>query len=357
MPRILALTIRPLIGPDTRYRIAQYIEPFAQEGLEVVCQALYTPHYYKLLSQPGQVGAKAWGLGRAWTQRLMHILQQARNFDLIWIGRELFPLGPPWLETLLFQRHSRVILDIDDALFLPDATNLGFIHRQLRDFGKLGRIAHKFKAIVCGNEFLASYFMDKNPHVHVIPTVVPMADYGSLSRSPTARPRIGWIGTPTNAQHLEIMRQPLQDLAHTHDFSLVIVGLSQPLAWTVPHMVYQSWQLDKELKYFEGFDIGIMPLYDSPFARGKCAFKIIQYMAAGIPVVASPVGSNLDVLEHGVHGFLADSPEQWSSYLTQLLEDQELGQTMGAAGRQTIADKYSLEGHWQNYATIIKNCL
>ena len=357
MPRILALTIRPIIGPDTRYRIAQYIQPFAQEGLEVVCQSLFTTEYYQLLSKPGQVGAKAWGLGLAWGQRLVKILDQARNFDLIWIGRELFPLGPPWLEAVLFKRHARVILDIDDAIFLPDATNLGFIHRRLRDFGKLGRIAHKFQAIVCGNKFLADYFSDKNPHVHIIPTVVSMADYGHLTHSPSPRPRIGWIGTPTNAQHLEIMRQPLQDLARTHDFSFVVVGLAQPLEWTLPQMVYQSWQLEKELEYFEGFDIGIMPLYDSPFARGKCAFKIIQYMAAGIPVVASPVGSNLDVLEPGVNGFLANSPEQWTASLSQLLEDQALRQTMGAAGQQTILHKYSLEGHWQNYAAIFKSCL
>lgn len=357
MSRILALTVRPVTGPDTRYRIAQYVPLFRQAGLEVVCHALYSPDYYRLLGLPGHRTAKALGLGAAFLRRLADIARQARHFDAVWVGREIFPLGPPVLEKLLFRLNPRVILDIDDAIYLPDAANTGFIHRRLRDFGKLGRLAGAFRAVVCGNAFLADYFRDKNPNVHVIPTVVPMADYGAITRSASAKPRIGWIGTPSNAGHLELVREPLARLAASHDFTFTVVGLSRPLDWNLPNMLHKPWTLEGELEFFADFDIGIMPLRDSPFARGKCAFKIIQYMAAGIPVVASPVGGNLDVVREGENGFLADSAEDWMRALAALLDDPRLRRTMGEAGRRTVREGFSLEGHWKRYAEIIKECL
>lgn len=357
MPQVLALTIRPITGPDTRYRIAQYSEPFRERGLDVRCQSLFSPAYYTMLGHPGRVCTKAAGLGTAFIRRLFHILTQARHVDAVWVGRELFPLGPPVLESLLFQQNCKVILDIDDAIFLPDETNTSLIHRKLRDFDKLSRIAHKFQAIVCGNAYLADYFRGANSNVHIIPTVVPMARYEHIKRTAAPRLRIGWIGTPTNAQHLEIVRQPLHNLAQHHDFSFVVIGLTQPLNWDLPHLVQLPWNLDAELHYFSEFDIGIMPLYDFPFAQGKCAFKIIQYMAAGIPVVASPVGSNLDALQDGVQGFLADSAQQWQDSLAQLMDNAELRQTMGAAGQRTVREKFSLEGHWEHYANLILECL
>lgn len=357
MPRILALTVRPVSGPDTRYRIEQYVPLFRNVGLEVVSHALFSESYYRLLGVPGRTTDKGLGLGAAFFRRLADIAQNARRYDAVWVCRELFPLGPPLLERFLFHRNPRVIWDIDDAIYLPDAACSGFIHRRLRDFGKLGRIAGQLKAVVCGNAFLAGYFRDKNPNVHVVPTVVPMADYGVITRSPSPRPRIGWIGTPSNAWHLELAREPLSRLAESRDFTFCVVGLSRPVDWNLPNMVHRPWTLDGELGFFADFDIGIMPLRDTPFARGKCAFKIIQYMAAGIPVVASPVGSNLDVVRDGENGFLADSQQEWASSLGRLLDDAERRRIMGEAGRQTVRDRFSLEGHWKRYADIIKECL
>lgn len=357
MLRLLALTVRPVTGPDTRYRIEQYRAPFRDAGIEVTRHALFSPEYYRSLGMPGRRGAKAVGLGVAFLRRLVDIARHARDYDAVWVSRELFPLGPPLLEQLLFALQAKVILDIDDAIFLPDPTNTGLIHRKLRDFGKLGRLAGKFRAVVCGNAFLADYFRDKNPHVHVQPTVVPMAAYGAIARTASPRPRIGWIGTPTNTDYLELVRGPLAELAARHDFSFRVVGTTRPLGWNLPHLTQIPWTLQDELRYFSDFDIGIMPLRDFPFARGKCAFKLIQFMAAGIPVVASPVGSNLDVVEDGDNGFFAEGPDDWVRALARLVVDPALRRHMGARGRQIVRERYSLEGHWKQYAAIIKECL
>lgn len=357
MPRVLALSIRPLSGPDTRYRLAQYIPRFQEAGLHVELHPLLSEKYVLRTRYSANTWSKVAGLGKALFRRVKDIAALSRTFDAVWIGRELFPLGPAVLEHLLFVLQPKVILDIDDAIFLPDAANPTFVHRMLRDFGKFERTAAKFSAIVCGNAFLADYFRRYTSRVHVVPTVVPMDSYGLIHRSPSPIPRIGWIGTPTNAEHLDLVRGPLQQLAQRHAFAFSVVGLRNPLSWELPGLTHIPWELRHELAYFSNFDIGIMPLEDTPFTRGKCAFKLIQYMAAGIPVVASPVGSNREVVTHGENGFLADTSEAWKKALEHLLTDPALRTCMGEQGRQRAARRYSLEGHWKRYAAIIKEAI
>nr|WP_279355898.1 glycosyltransferase family 4 protein [Fundidesulfovibrio agrisoli] len=354
---MLALTVRPSLGPDTRYRIEQYVEPLAALGIQVDVHHLFSDEYYRLQQAPGREAGKGLGALGGFFRRLADLALHARAYDGVWVCRELFPLGPPLLERLLFALNPRVILDIDDAIYLHDATNTGFIHSRLRDFGKLGRIAGRFSAVVCGNAYLAEYFLDKNPRVFVVPTVVPMSRYGAIPHRESPSVRIGWIGTPGNAAHLEIARPALEALARTRDFATRVVGLTRPLGWSLPGLVQLPWSLERELDYFSDFDIGIMPLEDFAFARGKCAFKIIQYMAAGIPVVASPVGSNLDVVRHGENGFLAASTREWITHLQALLDDAALRARMGQRGRETVRDGFSLESQAVRYADIIKEVL
>lgn len=355
MLRMLALTVRPVIGPDTRYRLIQYIPRFRELGIEVEHHSLYSPDYYRGLSRAGTV-SKTLGLAPVLLRRLKDVLLDAHRFDVVWVGRELFPLGPLFLESLLFRRNPNVILDIDDAIYLPDPTNTGFVHRRLRDFRKFEKGADRFKAVVCGNDFLADYFRPLNANVSVIPTVVEAARYAAVERQPSDMPCIGWIGTPTNAHHLRMLRGPLTTLARDHRFRFRMVGLNEPLDWKIPNMEYVPWSLDGELDFFAGFDIGVMPLEDTPFTRGKCAFKLIQYMASGIPVAASPVGSNLSVVEEGVNGFLADNEEAWEQALAALLTNGPMRERMGENGRRTVQERFSLEAHAESYAEIIRSC-
>jgi glycosyltransferase involved in cell wall biosynthesis len=149
----------------------------------------------------------------------------------------------------------------------------------------------------------------------------------------------------------------LAELAGRHDFSFRVVGATRPLGWNLPHFTQIPWALQDELRYFSDFDIGIMPLREFPFVRGKCAFKLIQFMDADIPVVASPVGSNLDVVEDGGNSFFAEGPDDWGRALERLVVGPALCRQMGERGRQIVRERYSLEGRWKPYATIIRECL
>jgi len=357
MLKILALTVKPDLSPDTRYRILQYLELFQGAGIEVRHLSLLNRRYYEMAMRKGQPFLKVVLYVWAWVKRMVQLLALAPRFDAVWVLRELSPVGPPLLERLLFRLHPRVILDIDDAIFIPDEASDGFMHRHLRDFTKFKKTAHRYHTVVCGNRYLAAYFRNLDACVETVPTVVRLEPYAAVRCTPSPRPRLGWIGTPTNRIHFKIIEAPVRRLAQKLDFELIVVGLIDKLNWPTTNIRYLSWELSAELDYFGLFDIGLMPLLDHEFARGKCAFKIIQYMAAGLPVVASPVGANIDVVRHGVNGFLAGTEDEWERSLHRLLTDPGLREEMGLRGRQTVRERYSLEIWWKPYAHIFKKDL
>ena len=352
MPDILALTIRPIEGPDTRYRILEYIPYFEKAGITVTHRGLLSSAFYQRQNAGKLNLLDCTRFGWYAVKRLAELMR-VRKYDAIWLSREAFPLGPPFLEFVMFKLGVPVILDIDDALFQPDSCN-GFLNNYCRSFRKFQYIAPRCAAIVVGSNYLKSYFSRFSGNIAVIPTCVDHLKYLHVvnSPSPDGVVRIGWIGTPTNAGHLEIVHKPLVRLMEKYNVELRLVGLNQAPRWNTDRISLEAWSLAKELDFFSRFDIGIMPLEDTPFSRGKCAFKMIQYMAAGIPVVASPVGANVDALEQGKQGYLADSDDAWETALEKLILDQALRRRMGADGRAWVADHFSFESRWRQYSDL-----
>ena len=239
-----------------------------------------------------------------------------------------------------------MILDVDDALHIADKESSRLLPRLLRDRGKFGRMAARYTTVVCGNAYLAEFYGQHSAQVEIIPTVVDAAATCRCLPVRSETIRIGWIGTPLNRHHLDSLYPAFSALAQERRFELVVVGLNEPLNWDLPGIRYIKWNLAEEFDYFAHFDIGIMPLKDSRFARGKCAFKLVQYMAAGLPVVASPVGANCEVVEQGRNGYLADTQEDWHSVLRTLIDDPELRRRMGRQGSHLVREVYSVDAGW-----------
>jgi len=285
--------------------------------------------------------------------RFWQVLFQVPKYHAVWISREMAPFGPPILERLLVRTCKRVILDVDDALHISEKASSSLIPRLLRDNGKFARMASSYTAVICGSRNLADFYSLHSAKVSIVPTAVDADRYAGIVRVPSPVVRIGWIGTPLNRHHLDLLRLALTQLARERVFELVVVGLNQPLDWNLPAVRYMEWSLLDELTFFAHFDIGVMPLEDSAFARGKCAFKLIQYMAAGLPVVASPVGANCEAVQDGTNGFLARTQEDWTSRLRQLIDDGGLRERMGANGRAVVRKSYSAQNLWPIYAAIL----
>ena len=357
MYRVLAFTVKPRESADTRYRILQYSPVAERDGIRVDHRSLMGSRYFQWQLRNVQLFLRLMLYPILLGIRLWQVLLLAPQYDAVWICREMAPLGPPMLERLLVWRCKRVILDVDDALHIADKASSRLLPRLLRDRDKFARMASYYTSVVCGNAYLAEFYIQHGAEVQIIPTVVDVRRYVQVAPVRAENIRIGWIGTPLNRHHLESLYPAFSALARERSFELVVVGLNEPLAWDFPGIRYLQWTLTDEFDYFAHFDIGIMPLMDSPFARGKCAFKLVQYMAAGLPVIASPVGANCELVEHEVNGYLAETQEEWHLSLRTLIDHQDLRRQMGIQGRRLVRKSYSLEAGWPRYAAILSGSL
>jgi glycosyltransferase involved in cell wall biosynthesis len=277
---------------------------------------------------------------RSYARRLALLRQAHSHFDLVWMEKEAFPYLPAWGERLLSRTGVPYIVDYDDATFHQYDT-----HRrpQVRSLlgGKIAEVMRLSAAVVVGNSYLGDYARGTGAtSVEYLPTAVDLSNY-ALTESGTDRPvTIGWIGTPLTAAYINTVRPALERVCVDGAISLHLVG-SGNVDWPGVDIRSRSWSEDTEVSEIRQFSVGIMPLPDAPFERGKCGYKLIQCMACGVPVVASPVGVNSTMIRHGENGFLAESRSDWIEYLTRLTADAALRRKMGTAARRTVEQEFS----------------
>jgi glycosyltransferase involved in cell wall biosynthesis len=354
--RALALSPVPYEGAGCRYRIAQYIPHLAAQGIDLEIAPFFNREFFELVYQPGRTARKTILFLRQAMGRLRTVLQHGR-YDLVVIYREAMPVGPPIVEAMLAAAKVPLVYDFDDAVFLSNTSDANRWIAALKNPHKTGAIIRKCDQVIAGNEFLAAYARRFNPSVHVIPTsidvdlFVPRSD--SRPAPSNAAMTVGWIGTPTTASFLTPLAPVLRALAAEQAFEFHIAGSTTALAFDGVPTRNLQWSLDGEVELFNQCDIGVYPLPDDDWARGKCGFKAIQFMSCGVPVVASAVGVNREIVQDGVNGFLASTPDEWRHKLSALMGDANLRRRMGAAGRRTIQARYSLQVNGPRVAAVI----
>lgn len=340
--RVLALARTGLRGPSTRYRIAQYREELARRGIEVELAPLFDEGWFRIL----ETRPAAWrtllkagySLGRLLARAAQARRADRGGHDLVLIEQQLFPYLPWALERLLWPRRTPVLLEFDDAIWLT------FAHER-----KLSRACARADAVLVGNEFLAGFARRGARRVEVIPTTIDLSRYPSAPPPPAAgRPlRLGWIGLRYNLGFLSPLAGPLRRLAAQGvPLELRVISSAAPEGpeWRGLPVVHRPWSEAGEVAEMQACDAGLMPLPDDDWARGKCALKLLQFMAAGRPVVASPVGVNRELLRHGENGLLAADEAGWEDALRRLASDPGLRERLGAAGRASVESGYSLSG-------------
>lgn len=348
MPKILFLTAYPIEDASCRYRVHQFIPHLERANYECTVSSFCSPELFAALKNSGGMRLKIAEMARCSARRFARI-RKLEAFDLIVIHREAYPFLAPWIENRIFRRHSRVVFSFDDAIYAGHGELRSLNHPWLyrwKHGHKYDEVIRRSRLVIAGNRILAEYAGRLNPNVAVVPTVVDCGNYlPRKMEQPSSRPlRIGWMGSPSTSSHLQIVEPALRRLAYTYPGQVEFGFFGNPsYSPDFPYSKSQPFRLDSEISDLQSLDVGLMPLRDSEWARGKCAFKAIQYMASGIPVVASPVGITCDLIQHGTNGLLADSPEEWFSQLERLLLDAALRAHLGAAGRRTVEQSYSLE--------------
>jgi glycosyltransferase involved in cell wall biosynthesis len=322
--------------PSSRYRIRQYFDKLSNYDITIDDYSIENRY-------PPKVKQKriSWGIKSLFSRLNQVVDVNKNNYDCVIFQREM-------ISTLSsFERFVSVpkILDVDDAIFL------------LKRGKFIKTIAQNSNAVICGNEFLAEKFKTWNPNVHIVPTAVDISKFSPLitKSNQSKNITIGWIGTSGGFKYVYKIEEALNYIINKYEnVELLIVSDSDPKLKIKRNYKYIKWNSQKEVENFQKIDIGLMPLNDDEWTRGKCSYKMLQYMACGIPVVVSPFGMNADVLKKGNVGFGAkDYYIDWVDKIEYLINNEADRYEMGQVGRSVVQDYYSLEKLSQKLGQII----
>lgn len=341
--RILWLTPVPFQGAGSRYRIYQFLPALREAGIECDVRPFFDARFFKVVYQRGKLAQKTWYFLLASLKRLLDTIRLHR-YDAVVVYRETFPIGGALIERIVKAAGLQLIYDLDDAVYLRDPQSVNPWVLRMRRPERVWEIVERSDLVICGSQYLASRCGDRSANIVVVPTSVDLDMYkpkDSVAGQGCA-PVLGWVGSHSSGIYLDLMKRPLEKLAGTRKFQVRVVGASRALDWAGVDLKTEPWRLDQEVEYFRECDIGFYPIRDDSWGRGKCAFKAIQFMAVGVPVVASAVGANLELIRDGKNGFLASTEAEWEEKLGLLIDDVDLRRRLGAAARETVRNHYSL---------------
>jgi glycosyltransferase involved in cell wall biosynthesis len=353
----LALSPVPPEGAGCRFRVMQYMPALEQAGVSVTVAPFFDAAFFDLVYRRGHHVKKLAAFLRQSVRRLTLLVSRER-FDAFFVYREAYPFGPALFETVLSHTGGRpLIYDFDDAIFLSNSSEANRFASALKYPQKVPAIVRRSALVLAGNEYLADYARQFSPSVAVLPTCVDTNVFGPRKspRPSTAPLVVGWIGTPTTAAYLKPLAASLGRLASRHAFEVRVSGSGGTIEFPGVKTVNEPWSLDREVELFNTCDIGVYPLTDDEWAKGKCGFKAIQFMACGVPVVAADVGVNKEIIQDGVNGFLASTDAEWEQKIGFLLGDAALRARLGAAGRRTIEERYSLSVHAPRLVSMVRS--
>lgn len=341
------------LAASSRHRMYQYMPYLESENIECECHPLFDNTYLERYFSNNERSIYShikYYLKRLW------LLRRANQFDIVIIHTEILPYFWSIPEKILNLLNIPYILDFDDALFHQYDNHKMWIVRWL--FGnKIPSIMRGAQLVIAGNSYISSYAKAIGvEHVEVIPTVVDYQRYINTRKPNTDSSKfiIGWIGSLSTSKYLEDIASALADVCSDGRSSVRLVGAGDVDLKDTPFEIL-TWDEETEIELIKTFDVGIMPLSDDLWEQGKCGFKLIQYMACGIPVVASPVGANIDIVESGVNGYLATQHEDWVKMLKTLRDDRHLCSEMGIRGKTKVEQQYCIQVTASRMTKIIRS--
>lgn len=347
---VLVLCRYSRLGASSRLRLYQYIPFWERADIHCDVHPLLDDRYLTAL-----YGGRRPGKGHL-LQRYLGMTRRvagAGRYDLVVIEKEVLPFLPPLAERWLALRKIPYVVDYDDAIFHNyDLHPSRWVRALLGN--KIGKVMRLSTLVVAGNDYLGDYARRAGAaSVTLIPTVIDTAKYRpAVAGKKTGPLRIVWIGSPVSVKYVLGLRDVLAEILGRHDVILRLIGGGQGLGLDREEVL--PWSEATEAELIAASDIGIMPLEDSPWERGKCGYKLVQYMGCGLPVVGSPIGINDLLIEEGVNGFKPRSARAWAEALERLIGDEGLRRDMGSRGRALVLDRYSVEKAAEAWVTELK---
>ncbi len=345
----------PQESPSQRFRFEQYFHALEQNGHRYDVQSFLDSRNWQSFYTSGKILKKVTALLSGFVKRF-GILFRVPSYDFVFIHREAAPLGPPVFEWIIAKMlRKKIIYDFDDAIWMTDKTHESFIAKVIRWRGKVRTICAWSYKVSCGNEYLCAFARQYNSTIMYNPTTIDTENLHNPQKTKPADKKnitIGWTGSHSTLKYLNLVEAVLARLEQRYPQIEVLIIANQKPDLQLKSFKFLSWQLETEAEELANIDIGIMPLPDDEWAKGKCGFKALQYMAMEIPTVVSGVGVNSTIVDHGMNGFLASSEEDWFNFLSRLVNDPELRKTMGESGRKKVIGHYSVSSNASNFLSL-----
>ncbi|MCH8954932.1 glycosyltransferase family 4 protein [candidate division KSB1 bacterium] len=350
--RVLFFTIFPEINAGSRYRVHKYLTYLKKENIEYPICPPMSNTLFQYLYQTNNPIKKILYYLITYLIRLKDLMK-VPFYDVIFIHQGLCYFGPPIWEYLIAKLNTNVIYDVDDADFSKPAFASGFAAR-FHDRNRIAKISKLSKQVIVSVDYIGKYVEKFNSNVTVIPTSIDTSRYTSKNydKKKGSSIIIGWVGSASGLIYLQNLEEVMQKLSKLYDIELRIIS-SHSIKIPAVKVVHQMWTIENEITDLQSIDIGIMPLPNTEFEKGKGGFKLIQYMGVGVPVVCSPVGVNAEIVTDGTNGYLADTKEAWFEKLSLLIKDENLRERLGRKGRESIQDKFTVEANAAKFVEII----
>lgn len=349
--QILFVTPYPLgKAPSQRFRFEQYLGFLTGEGHHWHLAPFVSEATWNILYKPGHTAAKVSGIVGGFMRRI-GLLFTLPRYEYVFIHREASPIGPPifeWLAAKVFRK--KIIYDFDDAIWIPNTSEINKIVAGIKWHQKVGNICRWAHKVSCGNSYLQEYARQFNAAAVINPTTIDTVGLHNQVRNQQAPGKlvIGWTGTHSTLKYLHQLVPILAKLEKEFEFEFRVIS-NQPPELPLASLVYIPWRKESEIADLLTFHVGLMPLEDDQWAKGKCAFKALQYMALGEPALVSPVGMNTEVVTDGVNGNICATPIEWETALRQLLLDPNRRAQLGVTARKTIEKSYSVTANCPNF--------
>ncbi len=369
---------RPDRSPSQRFRFEQYLTFLKENGFDYDFSWLISEKDDARFYSPGKLRTKMFILFKSWWKRKKDAWRSG-EYDIVFVQREAFMTGSTRFEKKFAKSGAKLVFDFDDAIWNLDTSDANKKFEWLKNPGKTAEIISMSHLVIAGNQYLANYAKRHNKNVVIIPTTIDMAEYqvvrpsvveggnGGNSRlstfgyaqSDNVPPiTIGWSGSLTTIKHFEFAVPFLREIKKKYGdrVSIKVIGDSTYVNEELGVRAL-AWKKEDEVKELSSFDIGIMPLPDDEWAKGKCGLKGLQYMALGIPTIMSPVGVNTEIIRDGENGMLATVTSEWVAKLSELIESHELRRSMGEAAIATVKTQYSVDAWKEKYVSHLRSLL
>jgi len=352
--RAVAFVPYPLgTAPSQRFRLEQWQPRLLERGITLEFRVFAPPSLVRQLRQTGQTLRKAASLAKTLFAQYRQLPVQS-SFDLAIVHRSMSLVGPALLERRLSAIFP-FVYDFDDAIHLANTSDVNRAFGWLKFPEKTAQICGLARAVTVGNNYLAGFARRHNRDVTIVPSSVDTTVYTpGPPRPPRSKPVVGWMGSSTSQALVEPFAPLLAQLSSA-GLTIRLVSDRRP-NFSFP-FEWKAWSAETEVDELRDFDLGIMPLPDTEWAKGKCAMKILQYMGVGIPSIGSALGGNLEVIRDGENGLLATSNDDWMAKIKRIAREPDLAQRLGAAGRETVVSHYSSDVCADRFAEVVRRAV